>query len=155
MHYKQTELLAVAVLNITLTLTMPLYSFRRDWRPALKSARLQGTYESGFSESRHLRGKKKCTLFFVSPLGLMLNSFLAVKVDTRALTLCTKWLEACRPQPDRVLRGRVQPALTAAAWSPLQQGVQGYTIPAEQQSDLHSHVDTAQLWIQAGLKINL
>lgn len=75
--------------------------------------------------------------------------------STHTLTFCTKWLEARRRQPDRVLRGRVQPALTAAAWNLLQQGGQGYTIPAEQQYDSDSHVDTAQLWIKAGLKINL
>lgn len=151
LHHKQSEILLVLV-NIILTSTMPLYSFWRDWRYTLKRARLQGTYESVFSESLHL--KKKNIHFFVSPSRLMLNSCWQLR-STHTLTFCTKWLEAHRHQPDRVLRGQVQPALTAAAWNPLQQGGQGYTIPAEQQYDLDSHVDTAQLWIQAGLKINL
>lgn len=70
-------------------------------------------------------------------------------------TFCTNYFEARCFLPDRALRGQDQPALTAAAWNPLQQGGQGYTIPVEQQYGLDTHVDTAQLWIQADLKINL
>lgn len=70
-------------------------------------------------------------------------------------TFCTKYFEARCCLPDRALRGQDQPALTAAARNPLQQGGQGYTIPVEQQNGLDTHVDTAQLWIQADLKINL
>lgn len=151
LHHKQSEILLVLVKHHTDLNDAAVFFLER----------LEIHFEEG-QAARHVRicifwvstSEEKKIHFFVSPSRLMLNSFWQLR-STRTLTFCTKWLEAHRHQPDRVLRGQVQPALTAAAWNPLQQGGQGYTIPAEQQYDLDSHVDTAQLRIQAGLKINL
>lgn len=146
--------------DILLTLIVLPYSFWIDWRYTLKRARLQGRYESVFSESLHLL-KERSGFSFQKDSSRKLFSLCtkATGAHTQQTqsrhTFCTKYFEARRCLPDRALRGQDQPALTAAAWNPLQQGGQGYTIPVEQQYGLDTHVDTAQLWIQADLKINL